>query len=227
MEIFPTQFHNGYLTIETKGIHALIGTGVMDSMCTCGEIELEGRVFPVKQQTLRITPTHLREQLQMEIDALIGADILSRFDYRINPFRQDITFSSDEIHPYGYASHFNLYRSVPIVSISIGPKEIPVFFNTASRISWLQPEIAKEYPKVGEDRVFYPGIGWCDTPLHRVLIWVSGSDIELDVGIPPAPLLTTLKMTHTQGILGGDIFHGPGVFIASRRREVIWFWHDY
>mgnify|MGYP000855221409 CR=1 FL=1 len=227
MEIIPAQYQNGYLTIETNGIRALIGTGVMDSMCTCGEIEIEGRTFQTKQQTLRITPQQLSEQIQVEVEALIGADILSRFDYRINPFRQDISFSTDEVHPYGYAAHFELYRSVPVVSIWIGPKEIPVFFNTASRISWLEPSLATQFPQVGEERLFYPGVGWCSTPLHRVLVWVSGSDIELDVGIPPAPLLTTLRMTHTQGILGSDIFHGPGVFIASRRREVIWFWHDY
>lgn len=227
MESYPYNQVKNYLIIESGGHRLLVGSGVPDSMCTCGEIIIEGKSFLAKKHSLRMTPEQFSEAVGVPLDGLLGADILSHFDYRINPFRQDISFSRDEVHPYGYAAHFELYRSVPIVSIWIGPREIPVFFNTASRMTFLSPEIASNFPQVGKASVFYPGIGHFETPVHRVLVWLSGSDTELEVGIPPSPLLLTMKMTHTLGILGCDIFHGPGVFLASRRREVIWFWHDY
>lgn len=227
MESYPYHQSKNYLIIESGGLRFMIGTGVPDSMCTCGEVSIEGKSYPTHKQSLRMTTQQLSETIGIPLDGLLGADILSRFDYRINPFRKDVSFSLDEWHPYGYAYHFELYRSVPIVSIWIGPKEVPVFFNTASSMTFLAPEIASQYPLVGTSTVFYPGVGWFETPVHRVLVWLSGSDTELDVGIPPAALQITMKMTHTRGILGCDIFHGPGVFLASRRREIIWFWHDY
>jgi hypothetical protein len=227
METWSYQINNGRLFIEPHGIRAMISSGTAYSMCTCREIVIEGRTFPVKQQSLRIAPATLAKAVDTPLDALIGADILSYFDYRINPFRKEIAFSADEIHPYGYAAHINLYRSVPIISVWIEAHEIPVFFNTGSKISLFISEIASRFPQVGTSREFYPGVGWFETPLHRILIWMSGNDVELDVGIPPASLITTLQSTHTMGVLGSDIFKGPGVFLASRRREVIWFWHDY
>jgi hypothetical protein len=227
MESLPYQIINGRLFIEPNGIRALVSTGTADSMCTCGEILIEGKSFPVKQQSLRTTPAALAKAVDTPLDALLGADILSHFDYRINPFRKEIAFSTEEIHPYGYAAHLNLYRSVPIISVWIEAHETPVFFNTGAKTSLFIPEITLRFPQVGVSREFYPGIGWFETPLHRILIWMSGNDVELDVGIPPASLITTLQSTHTLGVLGSDIFKGPGVFLASRRREVIWFWHDY
>jgi len=227
MEKFPYQIKNGLIFIETNGIQCLVSTGTPESMCNCGEIKIDERVFQVKQQTLRMSPNMLSEAINTPLDAVIGADILSRFDYRLNPFTSEILLSTDEIHPYGYASHFKLYRSVPIVEVCVGTTNLNVYFNTGSPISYMIPEIAQQFPEVGRTKAFYPGIGWIDTPLHRVLFWMSGNDVELDVGIPSESLLSTLKMTKTSGILGCDIRKGPGVFIASRRREVIWFWHDY
>ncbi len=227
MEKFSYQFKNGYLFIEANGLNCLVSTGTPESMCVCGEITVDDRTFPVKQQTLRMSPKMLSEAIQTPLDAVIGADILSRFDYRINPFKKEILLSTDEIHPYGYAAHFNLYRSVPIVNVCVGTTDTKVYFNTGSPISYMLPEIAAKFPQVGISKAFYPGIGWIDTPLHRVLVWMSGNDVELDVGIPSESLLSTLKMTKASGVIGCDVFNGPGVFIASRRREVIWFWHDY
>ena len=227
MEKLPYQIINGLMFVQVNGMSCLISTGTPESMCVCGEVTLDQRRFEVKQHTLRMSPKMLSEAVNTPLDAVIGADILSRFDYRINPFRSELLLSTDEIHPYGYAAHFNLYRSVPIVEICVEITNLNVYFNTGSILSYMVPEIAQQFPLVGTTRAFYPGIGWFETPLHRVLIWMSGNDVELDVGIPSPSLLSTLKMTKTNGVLGCDVFKGPGVFIASRRREVVWFWHDY
>lgn len=227
MQTFPYEIEKGNLIISVDGLRAVIHTGTPDSMCTCGSLTLDGREYPTRHQTLRMTPAALSRELGIEVDAMIGADILSRMDYRINPFRRDIFMSHDEIHPYGYAAHFNLFRSLPVVSIWIDSRETTVLFNTGSQLTYLLPEIATQYPQVGTCRAYYPGLGWHETSLHRILIWMSGNDVELDVGLPPPSLVSTLQAAHALGVVGSDIFRGPGVFLASRRREVIWFWHDY
>lgn len=227
MQTFPYQIENGNLIIQVDGLRAVVQTGTPDSMCTCGSLTLDGKQYATRHQTLRMTPAMLSRELGVEVDAMIGSDILSRMDYRINPFRQELFCSHDEIHPYGYAAHFNLFRSLPVVRVWVEARETSVLFNTGSRLTYLAPEIAQNFPTVGSTRAFYPGLGWFETPLHRVLIWMSGNDVELDVGLPPPPLLSTMQAARTRGVLGCDVFLGPGVFLASRRREVIWFWHDY
>lgn len=227
MEVFPYSIENGFCLIRIGEKPILISTGVPESMCTCGEFTLENKVFKTKQHSLRMSPPQLSKEIGVEIDGVLGADFLTRFDYRFNPFTKEFWISQEEIHPYGYASHFDLYRSVPIVSVWVESRETKVFFNTGSQHTLLIPEIATRFPQVGKTKAFYPGVGWYETPLHRILIWMSGNDVELDVGLPPSSLLAMMQSTHSKGILGCDVFQGPGVFLASRRREVIWFWHDY
>lgn len=227
MESIPYRLEQGYILIQSGKERAIVSTGTPGSMSLSEVVSLGSESFPAAKQTLRMSPGELSAAIHVQIDALIGADVLSRIDYRINPFRHEIQFSSGEMHPYGYAAHFNLYRTIPVVQVWIEAKEIPVIFNTGARLTCLIPEITRLYPQVGSTRAFYPGIGWYDTPLHRILIWMSGNDVALEVGNPPGALASMLQAAGAYGILGSDIFQGPGVFLASRRREVIWFWHDY
>jgi hypothetical protein len=227
MEVFPYTIENGLCMIQIGEKSILVSTGVPESMCTCGEFILEDKHFKTKPQSLRLTPPQLSTEIGLVVEGVLGADLLTRFDYRFNPFRQEFWISQEEIHPYGYAYHFDLYRSVPVVSVWIESRETKVFFNTGSKHTLLVPEIATRFPQVDVAKVFYPGIGWYETPLYRILIWMSGNDVELDVGLPHPSLLPMLQSNHAKGVLGCDVLQGPGVFLASRRREVIWFWHDY
>ena len=119
MEVFPYSIENGFCVIQIGEKSILVSTGVPESMCTCGEFILENKHFKTKPQSLRLTPPQLSTEIGIEVEGVLGADFLTRFDYRFNPFRQEFWVSQEEIHPYGYAYHFDLYRSVPVVSVWI------------------------------------------------------------------------------------------------------------
>jgi hypothetical protein len=111
----------------------------------------------------------------------------------------------------------------PVIHVSVLGREIKVFFNTASRISYLLPEFTTNCQGCGIRREYYPGIGVFETDCYQSLVWVAGNDVELESGIPPEALLTTIQMTGTSGVLGLNVFKRFEVCLAPRRREIYWW----
>lgn len=223
MQTFSYELINGYPILAMDGLKVYLHSGSAESMGRTSEMTIEQKQFHLKRTTLRMTPDTLGEQLGTPVDAMLGADILTQFDFKLLPEKKQVVFTSGEFHPYGYCNHFELFKGVPITPISIFNHDMRSFFVTGScrtyfKQNWLQKEIP-----VGKVREYYPGLGIFETPIFKVAIWVAGYDVELAVGIVPAPLVSMLDQTHSEGILGVDVLQGFEVCLAPRRRESIWW----
>lgn len=204
------------------GVRAFLHTGSAESMGDNSEIMVDGRLFQLKRSTLRITSQQLSEIIGTQIDAMLGADILTMFDYKLLPEKNQVVLTQGEFRPYGYANHFELFNGVPITPVSVNNRDIRLFFATGSKRTYLTQELLLEKP-VGKASDYYPGLGIFQTQIYKTKIWVAGYEVELEVGIPPDPLLSMLKQTHSAGILGVDVLQGFEVCLAPRRREGFWW----
>jgi hypothetical protein len=209
--------------MEMGELRVLFNTGSAESMGSVGEVQIDEAIYSVKESTLRMTPAVLETQLNTKVDIMLGADILTQFDFKLLPERKQIVFTSGEFHPYGYCSHFELYNGVPITPVSVFNRDMRFFFVTGSRRTYLNPSILQRQKPVGTAKDYYPGLGTFETPLYKVTVWVAGYDVELEVGATPAPLISMLNQTNSQGILGVDVLQGFEVCLAPRRRESIWW----
>ena len=223
MQIYSYKLINGYPILDMDGLRVLINTGSAESMGISGELTIARRKFPLKKSTLRITPAVLGEQIGTPVDVMLGADILTQFDFKLLPEKMQVVFTKGEFHPYGYCNYFELFNGVPITPVSVFNQDIRLFFVTGSRRTYLKQELLKKIKPSNKAADYYPGLGVFETPIFKVTIWVAGFDVELEVGIPPEPLQTMLDQTNSQGILGVDVLQGFEVCLAPRRRESIWW----
>jgi hypothetical protein len=223
MQTFPYELINGYPILDMDGLRVLLHTGSAESMGGPGEITIEKKVFHLKRSTLRMTTASLGEKLGTPVDAMLGADIITQFDFKLLPEKKQVIFTSGEFHPYGYCNYFELFKGVPITPVSIFNQDMRLFFATGSRRTYFKQNWLQDLKPSGKTADYYPGLGVFETPLFKVTVWVAGYDVELVVGVPPAPLLSMLDQTNSQGILGVDVLQGFEVCLAPRRRESIWW----
>lgn len=223
MQSYPYELINGYPIMNVDGLRVFLHTGSAESIGDSGKITLDGRAFEINKTTLRMSPDQLSLKLGTIVDGMLGADILTRFDYKLLPEKKQIVLTQGEFHPYGYANHFELYNGVPITPVSILNCDIRLFFATGSRRTYLDREWLGGAKPVGIATDYYPGLGVFETNIFMTKIWVAGFDVELEAGLPPAPLQSMLKQTRSAGILGVDVLQGFEVCLAPRRRESVWW----
>jgi hypothetical protein len=151
----------------------------------------------------------------------MGADILNRYDMLIDPVRQVLVFSDEEIVMEGEALPVELVSGVPMLEADMGGKRIKVFFDTGAPVSYAGEDILKVYPQVGTAADYYMTFGAFQTAVHRVPITLGSRSLVLDVGALPPPLQGALLAVGVEGILGTAILGHFMVAYLPRRKRII------
>ena len=128
--------------LEMDGLRVFVHTGSAESMGGPGDLTIDKQAFHLKRTTLRMTTASLGEQLGTPVDAMLGADILTQFDFKLLPEKKQVVFTSGEFHPYGYCNHFELFKGVPITPVSIFNQDMRLFFATGSRRTYFKQQLA-------------------------------------------------------------------------------------
>ena len=159
MQAFSFQLINGYPILDVDGMKVLLNTGSAESMGTPGELTIAGKLSPLKRSTLRLAPDILGKQIGTPVDVMLGADILTQYDFKLLPEKMQVVFTSGEFHPYGYCNYFELFNGVPITPVSVFDQDIRLFFVTGSRRTYLIRELLKKINPTGTTIRLLPGSG--------------------------------------------------------------------
>ena len=93
----------------------------------------------------------LSSHIGTRIKALIGADIL---DMIISPHRKQLIVSDEEQHVDGEELEIDEFMGIPIFKAPVNDDTIRMFFDTGARLSYLHPDIAQAYPRIGTEQDF-------------------------------------------------------------------------
>lgn len=167
-----------------------------------------------------ISPESLSKGVGTPVNALVGADILNRYDILIDPIAQRFTLTEDELPLAGTLLGLDRFMGIPIVEAKVGGDIVRMFFDTGAKLSYLDPDRTNTFQSVGTESDFYPGVGDFVTNAYDIPIVLATENIVLRVGNLPELLQMTLMMADTSGILGTAILQTHKVTFAPRRRTM-------
>jgi len=218
----PYRMVDGHIIVTSEdGTICLIDTG---SPCSVGNAEIvmfAGGRHPLKPDFLGKAVDELPGPIGVRIDVLMGADILNRYDMLIDPVRQVLVFSDEELDLEGEALPIGQAMGVPIVTADAAGRRMKMFFDTGAKVSYVDEKTANEYPQVGTAQDYYVTVGPFQTAIHRIPMLLGRLTIDLECGTLPQSLQLSLAAAGAAGILGNAILERFMVAYLPRRERII------
>ena len=215
---YKYEFIDGHIIAAADQCRLLIDTGAPFSVAESSTIEFAGRSFRAQRNYMGVSPESLSTSVGTPIDALVGADILNRYDMLIDPTTVTLHVSEDDLPLNGQAQELEDFMGIPIVDVAVGEDKVRMFFDTGAKLSYLDAGRTDAFESVGTETDFYPGMGEFSTKVYDIPIMLAGETIVLRFGNLPELLQMTLMMAATGGILGTAILRTHRVTFAPRRR---------
>ncbi len=217
---FTCYNHSGHIWAEIGNEKCLIDTGTLTSFGEISELLLCGQRFCLQPDYLGHDVSELGKLVGTRISALIGVDILNKFDTVIDIAEGTVAFVGKSIPFHGVPIPTRYFQGIPIVRCMVGNQEFDLFLDSGAKLSFLDPSISSTYERIGEDTDFFPGFGEFRTDTYRVPLVIGAESLELGVGVLPGILQMTLLLAKANGIIGSALFNEFAVCLSAREGGV-------
>ena len=217
MKQYSLSLQNGHIYLKLDAGYWLFDTGAPNSFGSEPSIAIEGVDIGISSSYMGMDLSTLQQSLGIECKGLLGADVLSEFDFLLDLQDEVAIISKGQIQHDGIDTTMEEFMGIPIVSVIIEEQPFNMFFDTGAQISYLQDDLLETFPEVGTFRDFYPGFGEFDTDTYQVGLAIEGLDFSLKCGKLPLLLGMTLAMGETHGIVGNEILRTRKIGYFPRR----------
>ena len=217
MQKLTLLFDGGHLFIDVERELWLFDTGASTSFGDHEGIVFAGKEFSLNHNYMGLSAEKLSEFVGIKCAGLLGTDVLSKFDYIIDPSQNTLTVASDELSHDGQAIGLSEFMGIPIIKVQVSSMEYRMFFDTGAQISYFQDKSLTDFPACGMIKDFYPSVGQFETDTYQVKVSFEGTIFDLRCGSLPELLAAPLMMTGTEGIVGNQILENRVIGYFPRR----------
>lgn len=213
---YPLEMPGGHLILRYDSQALLLDTGSPVSLGRRSSYRFLDREIPVLQRYQGMSMEQWSERIGINIDALLGCDVLGRYAVAIDPAAGHVVFDGDAASPGSAVAPLWTVAGMPVVEVGLAGKKLRALFHTGATLSCL-PELAtRTHRCVGVARDCYPGLGEFTTELRQVPLMIGDQPVTLECGVLPSAVEQALRPVELHGIVGADLLRafnvgwGPG-----------------
>lgn len=213
--------YDNHLIIEDNGKTFLIDTGSPFSIFDGTSLDFCGRQFP-KGMTM-VSIEAVSDLLGMNIDALVGNDVLRQYAVLVDYNGGTITFSDEGISlPGGQAIALGNNFGIPKVTMQLRGQEGTFFLDTGAKISYVKSSTLDGLTPDDHATDFYVGYGNFETPIYHVPTSIGSHEFTVQYGTLPRILeLSLIGLAGTTGVVGYDFFNNFTVLL-DYKNDTLW-----
>jgi hypothetical protein len=213
--------YNNYLILIIDEKQWLIDTGAPQSF-GCGELNFSpGIVHTIPDSYMGMNIQDVCQMGQIEVDGILGVDILSRYDLLFNLPQNQLTVSQTPLSLTGIELQIEEIMNIPILEVIVNQKAVRLFFDTGAYISYTDEDILSGLANQGEIDDFLPGIGVFRTKTYLTESQLNGYKQIMKFGTSPEILQMMLMVTGTNGILGNELMLNRRVLLSHQQKKMV------
>jgi len=214
------ELREGHLLIRHDAQALLLNTGCPVSIGSRPSFQFLDREIPALQRYHGMTVQQWSEVIGINIDVVLGSDVLGGSAVAIDPEAGRVVFDEDADRPHARGARLETVAGMPVVEVGLTGGKRRLLFHTGATLSCLRDVDTRAHPCVGVARDSYPGLGEFATELRQVPFVFGDQSVSLECGQLPAPLERALRATHIDGIVGTNLLRTFSVGWGSRFSEL-------
>ena len=222
MDTFPAKLLDGHVIIRMNTFDYIVDTGSPFSFGRGSTIVIRGKTFTINiSGAMGLTAESISSLSGLQVDGLIGMDILMHFDIRLT--RDQVTFSLTAIHHADAAIKIPIVETilgVPVINLRIDHQDRRMFFDTGAKVSYLSEELLVG-DSVGQMEDFYVTIGTYTTNIYKIDVSIGGTVETLTFGSLPSSIRGLIGMGRTKGIIGTELLKKYSLILSNSTRILI------
>lgn len=214
----------GHILVPVAAGMALLDTG---SPASCSPVPLSfgGREHRLPATVMGVSPEEVGRLAGMQVDALIGCDLLSSLTLRIRWIDRQIDIG-DDIPDGGLSTPFTALMGTPVFPLGIGGGERRVLFDTGAHLSYIDPGLVEGMRPVGDREDFHPMNGHYTAPVYMMETSLGGRSFGLEYGVLPGALRQmasmAMAMAGASAIVGTALLEHFDCTLSWPRGTVSW-----
>ena len=201
----PLEMPGGHLILRHDTHTLLLDTGSPVSMGRRPTYRFLDREIPVLLRYQGMTMEQWSESIGVNIDALLGCDVLGRHAVTIDPVAGHVVFDEDPPQPCARIAPLQTVAGMPVVEVGLAGRRLRALFHTGATLSCLREVDARAQRCVGVARDCYPGLGEFTTELRQVTLTFGDLPVSLECGLLPSAIEQALRPVDVHGIVGTNL----------------------
>lgn len=207
----PLEMPGGHLILHHDGHTLLLATGSPVSMGRRSTYHFLDREIPVLRRYQGMTMEQWSESVGVNVDALLGCDVLGRHAVTIDPEAGEVVFDEDPPRPSSGVAPLGTVAGMPVVEVGLAGRMLRALLHTGATLSCFREVDTRTQRCVGLARDCYPGQGEFTTVLRAVTLMLGEREVSLECGILPPAIEQALRPVEVHGIVGTDLLRAFAV----------------
>jgi hypothetical protein len=206
----------GHLIVRHGAHTLLLDTGSPVSLGRRSTYRFLDRETAVLLRYQGMTMEQWSERIGVNLDGLLGCDVLGRHAVTIDPEAGHVVFDEDPAPPCTGSIPLWTVAGMPVVEVEMAGRKLRALFHTGATLSCLREVDIRAQRCVGVARDCYPGLGEFTTELRQVTLTFGDQQVSLECGLLPSAIEQALRPVDVHGIVGTDLLRafavgwGPG-----------------
>lgn len=201
---YPLETPGGHLVMRYDGQALLLDTGLPFSVGNRASSRFFGREVPLLKSYNGMTVEQWSESVGVDLDVLVGSDVLSRYAVTIDGAASRIVLEASP--PSGArTAPLETVAGLPVVEVELAGRRLRMLFHTGATLSCLRDVDTRGHRSIGVARDCYPGLGEFGTELRLVRLMFGDQPVTLECGLMPAALERALRPVDVHGIVGTNL----------------------
>ena len=206
MDLICPILDNNNVIIELNGERVLIASGMNYSLSNEHSITIDESTFILDNQFIGFSIKDINNHLKEDVKYVLGSNILSKFNYRIDKSKKIFTISPNPFDVGTDSIPLSYNLDVPTIPVSTQDKQISAIFDTLSSYTYIHEKIIPEnVEKEQESTDFVIGVGKFTVKLFRNQYNIGKQKIELMSANYPSVITKSRPLSIDKGVLGSEL----------------------
>ena len=205
--------------IEDKFV--LINTGAPVSIAKDAKWLFLNQAIQFQAQFNGLTCEQLSLALGMQVDVMLGMDVLAGLHLRMNPAQEVIQFSRQPFHSSGVRLPVDKGKLVPSLQLAINGKTVDMRLVTGLKLNYILASFVAGLNPFGTAKDRLPGRDEFETALYKLPITLDRYPMSLTCGVLPDAQRKHLLLGEGEGVLGADFLQTAPLTLAFPESELV------